>query len=65
MKAVAIQRAEELDSGYGAEGIEEGISRAKGAADAQEIPDAQTWLSAIFILVRRLRRRSASEVSEG
>ncbi len=57
MKAVAIQRAEELDSAYGAGGgIEEGIARVKVAAETQQIPEAQTWLSAIFILVRRLRR---------
>ncbi len=58
MKAVAIQRAEELDNGGG---IEEGIARVKVAAEAQQIPEAQTWLSAIFILVRRLRRSSAAD----
>ncbi|NIJ31797.1 hypothetical protein [Sphingomonas oligoaromativorans] len=60
MKAVAIRRAEELDRGYGAGGgIEEGIVRVKAAAEAQQIQDAQSWLSAIFILVRRLRRTPA------
>lgn len=62
MKAVAIRRAEELDRGYGAGGgIEEGIVRVKAAAEAQQIPDAQTWLSAIFILVRRLRRAPVAD----
>lgn len=61
MKSVAIKRAEELDRGYGAASIDEGIARAKRAAEANEIPDAQTWLSAIFILVRRLRLRKATE----
>ena len=50
----AKAQADELDHLYQDEAIDEGIVRAHEAAASREIPEAQRWLSAVFLLARRL-----------
>jgi hypothetical protein len=54
-KTRAKARADELTHDFGADALEEAILRAHEAADARQTAEAQTWLSAVFALVRKGR----------
>jgi hypothetical protein len=54
-KTEAKARADELAHDYSDDAIEEGVVRAHEAAQSRRVPEAQGWLSAVFVLVRKLR----------
>jgi hypothetical protein len=55
MISSVLARADELEHGYADGAIDEGILRTEDAIARTLIQDAQLWLSAIFLLVRRAR----------
>jgi len=55
MRSSVFARADELEHGYAEGAVEEGILRTEDAIARTLIQDAQLWLSAIFLLVRRAR----------
>jgi hypothetical protein len=55
MRSSVLARADELEHGYAEGAVEEGILRTEDAIAHTLIKDAQMWLSAIFVLVRRAR----------
>ena len=55
MRSSVLARADELEHGYAEGAVEEGILRTEDAVSRTLIRDAQMWLSAIFVLVRRSR----------
>ncbi len=55
MRSSVLARADELEHGYAEGAVEEGILRTEDAISRTLIRDAQMWLSAIFVLVRRSR----------
>jgi hypothetical protein len=58
MRSSVLARADELEHGYAEGAVEEGILRTEDAVARQLVRDAQLWLSAIFVLVRRARAKS-------
>lgn len=57
MNAFVKARADELEHGYSEDPIEEGVSRTEDAVLRGVVKEAQLWLSAIFVIVRRRRGR--------
>lgn len=55
MRSYVLARADELEHGYADGAVEEGIARTEEAISRALIKDAQLWLSAIFVVVRRRR----------
>jgi hypothetical protein len=55
-KLHANARADELAHDLGDDALEEAVTRAHEAARARQTAEAQTWLSAVFALVRKRRR---------
>ena len=55
MRSSVFARADELVHGYAEGAVDEGILRTEDAIERTLIKDAQLWLSAIFLIVRRSR----------